>query len=414
MNVVRVLALVLSIAIDDAAADVFVYQPTPFPKLKSNGKPMSQDFEVLHFWEYARSVCITPVCTDVSRLNTSFVKDTYVVGGISSHGLDFWIRFNLGGLPFAVDKASFELYRLPLGVHASKVRFAPVPGDANEKEWPVEARKKRYAPFGRSGKPGGFDTLAGNFTTLYNDWKEGRYDFEPRIFFEPDDNDASCRNCVTYYASGHNRNAAQRPRLVLAFTPTLRLKMPLPSGNLWQLSNEIGGYECMGLDPWPDEYHQDAKNGYFALDFTWKSKPIGGQASAYHASNVPILAAAGGVVVTAQYNKYNGNYVVIDHDGDGNLETGYQTWYLHMQDTLAVKSGQKVAQGDKLGFMGTTGISTGTHLHFLVRYKNKSLSTIPELAKVVMEDLMLKSYQTECSVDSKGRPTGWVNYYPAH
>lgn len=77
-------------------------------------------------------------------------------------------------------------------------------------------------------------------------------------------------------------------------------------------------------------------------------------------SNPPVVAAATGSVVTAGWNGGGyGNYVVIDH---GN---GYRTLYGHLlNNSMVVKAGDKVSQGQKLGNMGSTGRSTGTHLHF--------------------------------------------------
>lgn len=76
-----------------------------------------------------------------------------------------------------------------------------------------------------------------------------------------------------------------------------------------------------------------------------------------------ILAAQSGTVVTAGWNGGGyGNYVIIDH---GN---GYQTLYGHMlNNSIAVTLGQKVSQGQKIGVMGSTGRSTGPHLHFEIR-----------------------------------------------
>jgi len=76
-----------------------------------------------------------------------------------------------------------------------------------------------------------------------------------------------------------------------------------------------------------------------------------------------ILAAQSGTVVTAGWNGGGyGNYVIIDH---GN---GYQTLYAHMlNNSIAVTLGQKVNQGQKIGVMGSTGRSTGPHLHFEIK-----------------------------------------------
>jgi len=79
-------------------------------------------------------------------------------------------------------------------------------------------------------------------------------------------------------------------------------------------------------------------------------------------SGGPILAADAGTVIVAGWpdNTGYGNRVVVDH---GN---GYKTLYAHMSK-IAVVAGQTVKRGDKLGDMGSTGRSTGTHLHFEIR-----------------------------------------------
>ncbi|WP_339269116.1 peptidoglycan DD-metalloendopeptidase family protein [Paenibacillus sp. FSL W8-0187] len=73
-----------------------------------------------------------------------------------------------------------------------------------------------------------------------------------------------------------------------------------------------------------------------------------------------IMAAASGTVVFAGQQSGYGNVVIVDH---GN---GYRTLYGHMS-RISVSSGQSVGQGTKLGVMGNTGRSTGTHLHFEVQ-----------------------------------------------
>ena len=74
----------------------------------------------------------------------------------------------------------------------------------------------------------------------------------------------------------------------------------------------------------------------------------------------PILAAKSGVVVTSVKKGSYGNYVVVSHSD------GTSTLYAHMS-VRSVKEGQTVKQGQKLGEVGTTGSSTGNHLHFEVR-----------------------------------------------
>ncbi len=79
-----------------------------------------------------------------------------------------------------------------------------------------------------------------------------------------------------------------------------------------------------------------------------------------------ILATAGGKVIKAMKNGGYGNYVEIDH---GN---GYITAYAHMQSYL-VKKGDHVKQGQVIGQVGSTGRSTGPHLHYEIRLNNKPI-----------------------------------------
>ncbi|UOQ44795.1 M23 family metallopeptidase [Halobacillus salinarum] len=83
-------------------------------------------------------------------------------------------------------------------------------------------------------------------------------------------------------------------------------------------------------------------------------------------SNRGIKAADNGVVVSAGYTTGGyGNKIVIDH------KNGYRTTYAHLK-SINVHAGQTVQRGKKIGVMGTTGHSTGVHLHFEIR-KNGSL-----------------------------------------
>jgi len=99
--------------------------------------------------------------------------------------------------------------------------------------------------------------------------------------------------------------------------------------------------------------------------FGWRVDPITGQ-SALHTgldfqadTGTPILAAAGGVVVTQEYHPAYGNMIEVDH---GNQ---LLTRYAHASRTL-VKQGDIVRRGQRIAEIGTTGRSTGPHLHFEV------------------------------------------------
>ena len=95
------------------------------------------------------------------------------------------------------------------------------------------------------------------------------------------------------------------------------------------------------------------------------------------------MAAAGGVVVTSELHPQYGNLVEIDH---GN---GLSTRYAHASRVF-VKAGQVIKRGQKIAEVGTTGRTTGPHLHFEVRYQGvaqnpsrflQQAQALPQLAR---------------------------------
>jgi len=106
------------------------------------------------------------------------------------------------------------------------------------------------------------------------------------------------------------------------------------------------------LWPAPDRFisgfDYSPETGHYAID-------IGGQL------NNGVFAADAGVIVYAGWNDYGyGNVIVIDH---GN---GWQTLYAHLE-SISVACGQSVSQGQVIGLLGSTGKSSGPHLHFEMR-----------------------------------------------
>ena len=81
----------------------------------------------------------------------------------------------------------------------------------------------------------------------------------------------------------------------------------------------------------------------------------------------PILAAYDGEVIGAGYNSSMGNYIMINHGG------GLITIYMHAS-ALYVSTGEMVGRGEKIAAVGTTGRSTGNHLHFGVRLNGDYVS----------------------------------------
>lgn len=83
----------------------------------------------------------------------------------------------------------------------------------------------------------------------------------------------------------------------------------------------------------------------------------------------PVVAANDGTVIKATYSTSYGNYIIIDHGG------GITTLYAH-SSKLLVKAGDKVKRGQEIMKVGTTGYSTGPHLHFEVRENGKYVNPL--------------------------------------
>ncbi|MEK8128106.1 peptidoglycan DD-metalloendopeptidase family protein [Paenibacillus filicis] len=79
----------------------------------------------------------------------------------------------------------------------------------------------------------------------------------------------------------------------------------------------------------------------------------------------PVFAAASGTVQEVGYDNLHGHYVIVEHSGD------LRTWYMHL-NSASVSRGQLIAKGEPIGRLGTTGRSTGPHLHYEVQLQGKS------------------------------------------
>ncbi|WP_281738375.1 M23 family metallopeptidase [Enterococcus dispar] len=97
--------------------------------------------------------------------------------------------------------------------------------------------------------------------------------------------------------------------------------------------------------------------------FGWRQMPLGGGTEHHDGIDLTgstgqtIMAARDGVVVEAGFDASCGNHVIVKHDN------GYYTYYFHLT-TIEVSNGASVSVGQRIGGMGTTGNSTGVHLHF--------------------------------------------------
>lgn len=172
------------------------------------------------------------------------------------------------------------------------------------------------------------------------------------------------------------------------------LRIPLSRGDDILCTVEAGGEVAAVLGGGTDSWHTG--NGYYSLDFDNR------------VSNEPIVAAASGHVETVNNGGtgcYQGSYdsesetwldagidcyVEIDHG------EGYTTWYHHMENnSILVSEGDFVEQGQIIGTMGTTGYSTGTHLHFQIKHNGTSAqatSSSSDLYSVALEGISFEDY----------------------
>lgn len=119
--------------------------------------------------------------------------------------------------------------------------------------------------------------------------------------------------------------------------------------------------------------------------FSYRVDPITGQAGTMHkgidltlwlgwSALSYINAAADGIVAAVGYDGSRGNWVKIDHG------QGVTTQYFHMQDkSITVSKGYRVSGGQTIGYMGSTGRSTGAHLHFQVEINGQPVDPLPYL-----------------------------------
>lgn len=109
-------------------------------------------------------------------------------------------------------------------------------------------------------------------------------------------------------------------------------------------------------------------------EFGLRRNPFGGRNYELHEGidfagpvGRPILATGDGVVVTATYDRGYGNYVKIDHG------YGYETLYAHLSK-LEVATGDPIKRGDVVGALGSTGRSSGPHLHYSIYRQGKAIN----------------------------------------
>ncbi|MBQ7283871.1 MAG: peptidoglycan DD-metalloendopeptidase family protein [Oscillospiraceae bacterium] len=121
---------------------------------------------------------------------------------------------------------------------------------------------------------------------------------------------------------------------------------------------------------WPVPGYTSISSGYgYRNIFGYREFHTGIDIPAAYAT--PIKASNSGVVTVASYQSTGyGNRIIVDHGG------GYKTLYAHCS-SLAVKVGDYVVKGDTIAYVGSTGLSTGNHLHFEIRINDQYTDPTP-------------------------------------
>lgn len=109
--------------------------------------------------------------------------------------------------------------------------------------------------------------------------------------------------------------------------------------------------------------------------FGWRTHPILKRKEFHRGLDLrakmktPIIAPADGVVEYAGFHKSSGfgNLVIIEHN------YGFKTTYAHLSKEMTVKSGEFIRKGDIIGYTGNSGLSTGPHLHYEIRFVTRPL-----------------------------------------
>jgi murein DD-endopeptidase MepM/ murein hydrolase activator NlpD len=116
-------------------------------------------------------------------------------------------------------------------------------------------------------------------------------------------------------------------------------------------------------------------HGILTDGFGGRSDPFTGEQGTHNAVDIssavgqPVRAPADGIVVKADWANGYGNVIYLSHG------YGYSTRYGHLS-SFAVKPGQRVKRGDVIGYVGSTGRSTGPHLHYEVRLNNNAVNPL--------------------------------------
>jgi murein DD-endopeptidase MepM/ murein hydrolase activator NlpD len=133
---------------------------------------------------------------------------------------------------------------------------------------------------------------------------------------------------------------------------------------------------------------------WFSSGFGWRRSPFTGLKEFHNGLDIssgkgtPIIAPADGKVVKRGYDKYLGKFLKIDHGRN------IVTTYGHLSSYNA-SPGQKVKRGDIIATMGNTGLSTGHHLHYMIKVKDRCVNPLHYILNAKANRLLVRPLQTE-------------------
>ena len=141
-------------------------------------------------------------------------------------------------------------------------------------------------------------------------------------------------------------------------------KLKILSSN-YETLNQLSAQKAENWRYIPNIVPVELTNPRISSGFGWRKNPLTGK-NEFHAGidilgskDTKIITPSDGLVITIGYDRWLGNYIVIQHNNE------IRTIYGHLQKTL-VKKGIMVKRGDHIAIMGNTGMSTNTHLHYAV------------------------------------------------
>jgi len=133
---------------------------------------------------------------------------------------------------------------------------------------------------------------------------------------------------------------------------------------------------------------------WFSSGFGWRRSPFTGLKEFHNgldissAKGTPIVAPADGTVIKRGYDKYLGKFLKVDH-GQKIITT-----YGHLS-AYNVSPGQKVKRGDIIASMGNSGLSTGHHLHYMIKVKDRCVNPLHYILNAKANRLLVRPLQIE-------------------